>query len=338
MSANKPLRLGFLALLAGLALAAAPARAEVAELRVSQQFGIGYLPLQVARNQGLFEKHAKAAGVDDLKVSFVTLGGGSSTNDALLSDSIDIATGGVGAFLTIWGKTRGSLDVRGVAAVTAMPIALVTTNPAVKSLADFTDKDRIALPSVKTSIQAVTLQIAAEKAFGIGNHEKLDGLTVSVKHPDAYAALASGKSEITAHFGGPPFQQQELALPNGHKITDSYEALDGPVSFNVAWAKKSFHDANPKAIAAFIGALDEANALIKANPAEAAKIHLIEEKSSADEALVLSIITDPASKFTIAPLNTTRYADFLARTGQIKTRPDSWKDLFFADIHAQPGS
>jgi NitT/TauT family transport system substrate-binding protein len=330
------LRLGFAALAASLF--AAGAAAETSELRISQQFGIGYLPLQVARNKGLFEKHAKAAGVDNLKVSFVTLSGGGSTNDALLSDSIDIATGGVGAFLPVWAKTRGNFDVRGVAAITAMPIALVTTNPAVKSLKDFTDKDRIALPSVKSSIQAATLQIAAEKEFGAGKHEQLDLLTVSMKHPDAYAALASGKSEVTAHFGSPPFQQQELLLPNGRKITDSYEALGGPVTFNVAWAKASFREKNPKVYGAFIAALKEADEFIQANAREAARIHLAEEKSTASEALILSIIRDPASRFTVTPLNTIKYADFLFRTGAIKAKAESWKDLYFPELHAEPGS
>lgn len=329
-------QLGAIALLASLITGAA--QAETAELRISQQFGIGYLPLQVAHNKGLFQKHATAAGIDDLKVSFVTLSGGSSTNDALLSDSIDIATGGVGAFLPAWAKTRGNFDIRGVAAVTALPIALITTNPAVKSLKDFSDKDRIALPSVKSSIQAATLQIAAEKEFGVGKHEQLDPITVSLKHPDAYAALASGKSEITGHFGSPPFQQQELALPNARKITDSYEALGGPVTFNVAWAKASFREKNPKVYNAFIAALREANDLIQSNPAEAAKIHLAEEKSTADESLVLSIIKDPQSKFTVVPLNTIKYADFLFRTGGIKAKAESWKDLYFPEMQAEAGS
>jgi NitT/TauT family transport system substrate-binding protein len=327
-------RLGLLALLA----ATTPAHAEIAELRISQQFGVGYLPLQVARNKGLFDKHARAQGLEGLKVSFVTLSGGNSTNDALLSDSIDIATGGVGGFLPIWAKTRGNVDVRGIAAVTTLPIALVTTNPAVKSLKDFTDKDRIALPSVKSSIQAVTLQIAAEKAFGPGSFDKLDPITVTLKHPDALAALTSGKSEITAHFGSPPFQQQELLLPGARKITDSYEALDGPVTLNVAWAKASFRDKNPKVYAAFLGALKEADTYIAANPKEAARIHLIEENSKADEALILGIVTDPDSRFSTTPLNTKKYADFLFRTGQIKAKAESWKDLYFEDIHGEQGS
>jgi NitT/TauT family transport system substrate-binding protein len=32
------------------------------------------------------------------------------------------------------------------------------------------------------------------------------------------------------------------------------------------------------------------------------------------------------------------FADFMHRVGRIATKPESWKDLFFADIHDQPGS
>ena len=329
--------LGTAILLAGLIIGG-DVRAETHELRISQQFGIGYLTLQVARHQGLFEKQAKALGIPDLKVEFVTLSGGSSTNDALLSDSIDIATGGVGAFLPAWAKTRGTIDIRGIAAVSTLPIALVTTNPNVKSLKDFSDKDRIALPSVKSSVQAALLEIAAEKEFGSGKQEQLDGITVSMKHPDAYAALASGKSEVTAHFGSPPFQQQELLLPNARKIVDSYQVMDGPITFNVAWAKASFREKNPKVYAAFIAALREANAFIQSNPVEAAKIHLAEDSGSADEALVLSIIKDPQAKFTIAPLNTIKFADFLYRTGAIKAKANTWKDLYFPELQTEEGS
>jgi len=329
---------GLFALLLGL-LAPVTAWAEVSELRISQQYGVGYVVLEVAQHQGYFDEQAKAQGLPGLKVSFVTLSGGSSTNDALLSDSIDIATGGVGAFLPVWDKTRGSsLDVRGIAAIATLPIALVTTNPAVRSIKDFTPQDRIALPSVKSSVQSALLQIAAEKEFGPGKQEQLDDLTVSMKHPDAYAALASARSEITAHFGVPPFQQMEQALPNGHKLLDSYEVLGGPSTFNMAWAKGTFRANNPKVVAAFLAALRQANAFIIAHPEEAARINLLEDGSTKDGALVLSIIKDPQSYFTVTPLNTGKFADFQSRTGILKHRAESWKDLFFPEIYGEQGS
>ena len=61
-----------------LALLAAPltARAEVDELRIPVGAGgIGFLPLLVMEKQQLVEKHARAAGLDKLKVSWITFGG-----------------------------------------------------------------------------------------------------------------------------------------------------------------------------------------------------------------------------------------------------------------------
>jgi NitT/TauT family transport system substrate-binding protein len=193
------------------------ARAEMSEINVAQQYGIGYLPLMIMEDQKLIEKHAKAAGLD-VKVGWAKFAGGNVMNDALLSSSLQFASGGVGPLVTLWAKTRGNLDVKAVSAINSMPLYLTTRNPDVKTLKDFTAKDKIALPAVKVSIQAVTLQMAAEKAFGEGQQYKLDPLTVSMSHPDAQTALLSGQSEITAHFGSPPFQYQQLERPGIHRV------------------------------------------------------------------------------------------------------------------------
>ena len=37
------------------------------------------------------------------------------------------------------------------------------------------------------------------------------GLQVALPHPEATAALIKGGTELTAHFGNPPFQNQVLA-------------------------------------------------------------------------------------------------------------------------------
>ncbi len=147
----------------------------------------------------------------------------------------------------------------------------MTRNPNVKTVKDFTDKDKIALPAVKVSIQAVTLQMAAEKAFGEGQQNKLDHLTVSMSHPDAQTALLSGRSEITAHLGSPPFQYQELEQQGMHKVFSSYDVLGGPATFNVVWTTTKFHDENPKLYAAFVAALDEATATINRDKRAAAR-------------------------------------------------------------------
>ena len=324
-------------LVAALALLPLVVRGEMSEINVAQQYGIGYLPLMLMEEQKLIEKHAKAAGMD-VKVGWAKFAGGNVMNDALLSGSLQFASGGVGPLVTLWSRTKGNLDVKAVSAINSMPLYLNTRNPNVKSIKDFSDKDRIALPAVKVSIQAVTLQMAAEKAFGDGQQGKLDSLTVSMSHPDAQTALLSGQSEITAHFGSPPFQYQQLQKPGIHTVLNSYEVLGGPGTFNVVWTTSKFRNENPKLYDAFVKALDEATAQINKDKKAAAEAYLRISKDKTTAAEILAMLNDPNIIFTTTPQNVMKYVDFMAKIGSIKVKPDSWKDLFFPNIHGAAGS
>ena len=314
-----------------------PARAEMSEIHVAQQYGISYLPLMIMEEQKLIEKHAKASGVA-VSVSWAKFAGGNVMNDALLSNSLQFASGGVGPFLTLWARTRGNLDVKAISAINSMPLFLNTRNPAVKTIRDFRETDKIALPAVKVSIQAITLQMAAEKAFGEGQQNKLDPLTVTLSHPDAQAALLSGASEITAHFGSPPFQYQQLKNPAVHTVLNSYDVLGGPATFNVVWTTSKFKNDNPKLYDAFVKALDEATALINRDRRWAAEtyLRLARDKDSVQE--IEAMLNDPAIVYTTTPQNVMKYVDFMLKIGAIKSKPDSWKDLFFPNAHNLPGS
>lgn len=314
------------------------ARAEVTELKIAEQYGISYLPLMIMEDQKLVEKYASQAGIGDLKVTWSKFAGGNVMNDALLSNSLHFAAGGVSPLVTLWAKTRGNYDVKAVAALNSMPLFLNTRNPNVKTIKDFTDKDKIALPAVKVSIQAVTLQMAAEKAFGPGQQNKLDRLTVSMSHPDGQAALMSGTSEVTAQFSAPPFQYQQLKDPKIHKVLDSYDVLGGPATFNLVWATTRFKDANPKVYAAFTQALDEAIAMINKDKKWAAEAYLRISKDKDSLENIQKMLDDPQVKYTTTPQNVTKYVDFMQRIGSIKAKPASWKDLFFPNVHNLPGS
>lgn len=312
------------------------AYAEMGEIHVSRQYGISYLPLMIMEDRKLIEKHAKAAGID-VTVDWSKFASGAVMNDALLSGNLQFASGGVGPFTTLWAKTRGSLDVKATSAINSMPLFLVTNNPNVKTVNDFTDRDKIALPAVKVSIQAVTLQMAAEKAFGPGQQNKLDHLTVSMSHPDAETALLSG-TEVTAHLGSPPFQYQELEHKGVHEVFSSYDVLGGPATFNVVWTTTRFHDENPKLYAAFIAALDEATAMINGDKRAAAQTYLrvSKDKDSLDN--ILRMLNDPEIVYTTTPNNVMKYVDFMYRIGSIKVKPASWKEMFFPNAHKLPGS
>lgn len=329
-------RIAFAAIAAMSLSAPGQALAE-GKLRIAEQFGISYLPLHVIRDQGLIEKHGKAQGVD-IAVTWEKLGGGSAVNDALLSGSIDIAAAGIGPLLTIWDKTRGNADVKAISALGSLPFFLVSRNPNVKTLKEFTKSDRIALPAVGVSVQARTLQIAAEKEFGPGKHGALDDITVTLAHPDATNALLAGGTEITAHFSSAPFQYQAINSGKAHKVLSSYDVLGGPVSANLLYATSKFRAENPKTYAALFGALQEAVAWINANKPAAAETYIRVEKSKLDPALIRSIVDDPNTQYKLTPDRTFAYAEFLSRIGALKNKPASWKDYFFDEIQADPGS
>jgi NitT/TauT family transport system substrate-binding protein len=319
------LALSALALSATIAL---PARAE-GQLRIAQQFGLVYLLLNVAEDQKLIEKHAKALGVP-IKVDYVQLSGGNAVNDALLSGSIDVAGAGVGPLLTIWDRTAGRQNVRGVASLGNFPYYLVSTNPNVKTIADFSDKDRIALPAVTVSVQARILQMAAAKQWGTAQYNRLDRLTQSVPHPDATAAVIAGQTEINSHFGNPPFQDQELAgNPKAHIVLNSYDVLGGPNSATVLYATEKYVKENPKTYRAFIEALNEAAQIVAANPELAVDAYLRVTKAKTDRAFLLKVINNPQIQFKVAPQNTLGLAQFLFQAGAIKKQPVSWRDYFF---------
>ena len=325
--------------LAGLAAAGSVANAETNELRISMGFGIHYLPMYLMQGMGLVEKHAAAAGLSGIKVSYRIIDGGNVINDAMLSGALDIASGGVPGFLTLWDKTRNlpQNEVLGVGAVGAGSVWLMTRNPNVKTLADFSDKDRIAVPGIKTSYVAMVLEMAAAQTFGPENYAKLDPLTVGIPHPDALAAMLSGKTEINSHFCSPPFSYIENDTPGIHRVINSTDVL-GKLTVIMAYATRRFHDANPKLAAAFLAALDEATAFVAGNKREAARIYNELATVKTKEAELMRILDDPDTHFTIAPEGAMKYAQFMHRIGSLRNEPASWKGLFFSDIADRPGS
>ena len=331
-----PRKLALLALGAGLAVTGA-AHAE-GKLRIAEQFGVVYLLLNVARDQQLIEKHGKQQGVD-IKVEWTQLSGGAAVNDALLSGAIDIAGAGVGPLLTLWDRTLGKQNVRGVASLGNFPYYLVSNNPKVKTLADFSEQDRIALPAVTVSVQSRVLQLAAAKQWGDKAFNRLDKWTVAVPHPDATAAIIAGGTEITGHFANPPFQEQELAgNPNARIVLNSYDVLGGPSSATVLYATEKFRNENPKTYRAFVDALAEAAKFASANPEAAADLYIRVNKAKIDRALLVKVLKNPQVQFKVTPQNTFALAEFMHRVGAIRNQPKSWQDYFFQDPATAQGS
>src|SRR3954468_24982914 len=147
--------------------------ASAQEVRIARQFSMGYLQFNVMEHEKLLEKHAAALGLKDVKIAWSTFNGPDAMNNALISDSVDIVAGGVPGLLTLWNRTRGTPnEVKGISALSSQPFLLNTRLESIKSLTDLKETDRIALPAVKVSVQAVALQMAAAKLHGQSNFGK----------------------------------------------------------------------------------------------------------------------------------------------------------------------
>jgi sulfonate transport system substrate-binding protein len=320
-----------------LAASASSARAELAEITIAQQFGVSFLPLMLMERDGLIEKHAKAAGIE-VKTNWQKVAGPSVINDGLLSGNVHFGAVGAPSLVTLWSRTKSNVGVKGVAAMTSYPLYFVTRNPDLKSLKDLSSKDKIAVPSVKISTQAIMLQMAAADLFGQPNYQKFDELTVSLSHPDAMLALMNNTGGVNAHFATSPFYEQEMKFPNARVLTTSYEILGGRASALVVVTTTRFHDANPKLYKSFLAAQKDAIDAINKDKKKAAQDYLDiaqDRKNTVDD--IFAVISDKDYAFTLLPEKVFKTAVFMGKVGTVKDPPAKWQDLFFPDIHGLPG-
>jgi NitT/TauT family transport system substrate-binding protein len=322
-----------IALCSLLALSAA-AHADTNELRIAKQPGLSYLPAVIAEKLQLVEKHARAAGLSDFKTTWTRLTNGGASNDALLSGNVDMVISGGPNMLILWAKTSGR--VKGVVATGALPMLLVTNNPNVKTIADFTDQDRIAVPTIRVGTQPAVLGIAVEKQFGLGAVERYNSLTVSLGHPDAMIALqAKGSGGVTAHFSQPPYQNQELKIPGVHTVLNSFDVVGGGMTNGCFYSTTDFRAKNPIVVKALVDAIKEAVELVKKRAAE---IYLEVNKESISPEELTEILNQPNMIYSAAPLGLLQAAQFFSRAGYIKQKPTDWKEFFFPEVHDLNGS
>jgi NitT/TauT family transport system substrate-binding protein len=331
---------GLVAIAALLAVLAPPgqARAEATELRVAKQFGSAYMQFFIMQDQKMVENHAKAAGLGDVSVEWATFRSSDVMNDALISGSVDFVCLGIPGIITVWSKTKGTpIEVKAADGFNVSPLMLLVRDPAIKSLKDFKESQRIALPAIKVSMQAIIREMAAAREFGIAKFDALDPMTVSMAHPDATAAMLGGPSEIAANFSSSPFQYRQLKNPNIRRLLTSTELFEGGLSFNVIAATAKFRGQNPKLYGAFQSALREATDFINADKRRAAEIYL---KASGDKMPVdelVEILNDPAIQYTTKVMGIGTFVDFMAKTGTLKTPPADWRDMFFPEALAAGG-
>lgn len=331
----------FYGLVLAAAIAAVPmsARAEVKELRIPLGAGgFGFLPLHMMKEHKLIEKHSTAAGVP-VTVNWANIGGPSVMNDALLSGSAEFISAGPPAFLTLWDRTRGKTEVKAVAGMSSMPMYLNTRAEHLKTLDDIQGTDKIAVTAVKVSIPSIIMQMHAVKKYGQPEAFRFDRYTVSMTHPDGVIAMLSDNKQITAHYTSPPFHHREIKDKGIRTIQTTSDVMGGSTTFTMISTTVRFHDENPKVYGAFIAALKEANQMIATDKQGAAKVLLASMGGKGFEiSELVDILNDKDIKYTTAPENLMKYATFMHSIGTIKKLPDSWKEMFFPEMHDQDGN
>ncbi len=322
----------------GLSLAVASMASTVAighaeegnEIRIIGSLGLQFLPTYVAIDNKLIEKHAKAQGIADPKVTFTWVTNGGAINDALISNNSDIGEVPGPALVLLWAKTSGAKAIRGIMAGSEIPPVLVTIDPHIKTLDDYGEKDRIAMPTVKISSYAIMMQMAAEQHYGWDKRFKFDPISVPLNYTETMSALMSGGTEIKSAVVVPPFSEELLESGKVRQILSLDDVLGGHGTLNVFATTEKFHSERPKAYAAVKAALLEAFEFIEKDPRAAAELFQKREPNKHGVDWIEKLIRNKKTMtFTPDPHRFGKLATFLYKTGTIKSEPSSWKDLFF---------
>src|SRR3954471_22629867 len=321
-----------------LALGQTASAQQKSEISLTRQPGILYLPPHVIEKQKLIEKHTAQLGVANVTTKWITFSGGGAQTDALLSGGVDLVNTGVGNLLLLWDRTKGG--VKGIVASSALPLALITHDPKIKSLKDFGPSDKIAVPTVKVSTQAILLQMASAKEFGADQWSKLDANTVQLGHPDAVVAMTNPQHEVKNHFAAPPFQYIEMkTVPNARIILQSPDIIGGPLTQGQFFTTTKFAEANPKVIEAVRAASKEAQDFIRSDTKAAMDIYkeVTGDKTSPED--LLEWLKQPGMmEWNLEPQGTMKFAEHLYKIGTLKTKPSSWKDFYLPIAHDLNGN
>jgi NitT/TauT family transport system substrate-binding protein len=324
----------------GVSALASPAVRAQTPLSVTfvQQRGLLYLPVDMMVSGGVLQKEADKLGLGKIDASVTTLSGPGPVIDTILSGAADYGTAALPSLVTLWEKTRGrASEVRAVGTVSNGAMTLYTINPNIKTFANFTETDRIAVPTVGLSFNAMMLQMAAEQQWK--DPHRLDHLTVSLGHPDAVAALSAGygKAIITAHVGVQPYTEQGLRLPGAHVVADSRQVFGGTITQITLLATKATKEKNPLLFKAVANALEEAIRVANADKHAAAMLWKQAQNAPDSIDSIVHLLDDPGFEFTSQPHRIAYFTAFLNRIGSMKTVLGDWKELFWETAYDQKG-
>ena len=291
------------------------AKSDTVTIRIAQQYGMLYAPVYVTEKLGLLEKHLPGANLE-----WSQLTGGAAINEALIAGQLDVGFVGIPPALIAWDK---GADYRMAAGICVPTFELMVNDPNIKTIADFSDTDKIAVPGIG-SIQHILLAMAAEKILGDAN--ALDDNLVPMAHPEAFTALTSG-TEIVGHFGNLPIIDLEKQAGCVSILTDRDAYASGASIVCVTTAQFN----NQKvAHEGLVAALSEAIDLINARDPEVIGIIAEVEKISEEE--VIRYLDWPGTLYDIKIYGAMGLARFMNEQGFIENSPESINDIVWEGV------
>lgn len=292
--------------------------AEPASITLDIQNGSNYMGMVVMQKYFWAEEAKKQGITTELKLNKV--GGPAAASDRFLAGANQGMTISYPLIIKLNSKTNGDAKILFANAMTNM--RLNTNSAEVKSAKDFKAGDKIAVTSLGTSIQAVANKMLADKI--LGDHKKLDPMTVQMSHPDAHTALMVGK--ITAHWSTPPFSQMQLEDKKIHTVASSYD-LFGKHHLTAFVVSNKYCNENPKTCTALFESYKKANAWINADFARAAKF--FQENVGAKETVddYVKQLQNKDVEFNYVPQGIMSFSNALVKIGEAKSALKSWKDI-----------
>jgi NitT/TauT family transport system substrate-binding protein len=293
------------------------------KVTIAYQFGVGYAPLMIIKQQRLLEK-----AYPGLQVEWKQLASGTPITDGIIKGDIQIGAMGTGPMLVGWAR---GINWKVIAPLDEADLWLMARDRSIRTIADLRGK-RIATPTA-TSIQAVALRKMAQ--VKLGNARALDSSLISMDHPDGMQALLSG--QIDAHFTSPPYQWQELGR-GAHVVGKSYGYF-GAHSFLVTVVTQKFYDEYRAFSIRYYKLVKQAIDMLNKKPKVAAGILAREDQTDATVAQFRSWITRKKSlTFTTRPRGLMRTAGFMSKIGLLSKVPNSWRELVFPPVYPTKGS
>lgn len=292
---------------------------KISRISIAEQFGLAYAPLQVMKELKLLEKN-----LPGVEVTWKQLGNTAAIREAMVAKEVDIGFMAIPPFLIGWDK---GMEWKIFTGLSKSPVGLVVNNPNIKSIKDFTDKDRIAVPQ-PGSVQHILLSMACEREFG--DSKKLDNQLITLAHPDGMNALLA-KNDITAHFTAPPYLTKELETQGMHQILSGSEAMGKDFTFIVGVSTSNFHDKSTKEYKALIKSLNEAIEYMKQNKKETQI--LLSKAYEMSEADMEKYMKLEGVSYENSVTGVNEFAEFMKRSGYISKVPQSINEILWEDVN-----